>query len=134
VTRRRIPLALSIAVTLLSLSSCGLLPTGPRPGTVTIYGRAAPADQNWFGLVPPGDPPQAVGFGSDGVVCLDGSPGTQVAWYDGAPGDGGAPKQIIGRIPADGAPLVLWVEIRPDRTLAFGQGVPEWWVGDPQLC
>jgi hypothetical protein len=126
-------MALTIAVTVLALAACGLLPTGPRPGTVTIYGRAAPDDQSWFGLVPPGDPPAAVGFGADGVACLDGPPGTDVAWYDGPPGNGGRPRQVIGEIRPDG-PLVLWVEVRPDGTLAVGEGVPGWWEGDPQVC
>ena len=127
-------MALTIAASLLSLAACGLLPTGPRPGTVTIYGRAAPDGESWFGLVPPGDPPAAVGFGADGVGCLDGPPGTGVAWYDGVPGDGGRPRQLIGRIPADGAPLIVWVEVRADGSLASGPGVPAWWVGDPQVC
>jgi hypothetical protein len=106
-----------------------------RPGgTVVLYGRAAPADSSWFGLVPAGDPPQVVGFGADGVACLEGPPGSEVAWYDGAPGDGGRPKQLLGRIPADGRPLVLWVEVAADGTLGVGQGVPAWWVGDPQRC
>ncbi|HEX2470246.1 MAG TPA: hypothetical protein VHK05_06625 [Candidatus Limnocylindrales bacterium] len=114
-------------------TGCGSLDF-QRPGSVVIYGRAAPLDQSWFGLVPPGDPPSVVGFGSDGVGCLDGSPGTQVAWYDGSPAQGGKPRQIIGRIPADGASLVLWVEIVDEGRLEFGQGVPDWWVGEPQTC
>jgi hypothetical protein len=112
---------------------CGLLDVR-QPGGVTIYGRAGPLDESWFGLVPPGDPPEAVGFGSDGVGCLDGPPGAQVAWYDGAPGAGGRPRQIIGQVPGDGGPLVLWVEMADDGTLDFGPGVPAWWVGEPQVC
>jgi hypothetical protein len=114
---------------------CGLLPTGPRPGSVTIYGRVAPnGDESWFGLVPPGDPPATIGFRADGVGCLDGPPGTQIAWYDGSPSDGAAVRQIIGRIPADGSPLVLSVEVAADGRLVVGRGVPGWWVGDAQAC
>jgi hypothetical protein len=121
-----------VAATL--LSACGVLPAGPRAGTVTIYGRAAPDADQWFGLVPPGDPPAAVGFGADGVGCLDGPPGTPVAWFDGPPGAGAVPRQVIGRIPADGSPLVVSVEVDPNGRLLVGQGVPAWWVGDPEVC
>jgi hypothetical protein len=132
VTRHRILAGTFLAILVTTLAGC--LGFGGRPGTVVLYGRAAPGDAGWFGLVPAGDPPQVVGFGADGVGCLDGPPGTQVAWYDGAPGDGRGPKQIIGRIRADGEPLVLSVVVRPDGTLLVGQGVPAWWVGDPQSC
>lgn len=123
--------ALMVAVL---VAGCGLLPTGQTPGTVTLYGRAAPEGDSWFGLVTADDPPQVVGFGSDGVGCLDGRPGTQVAWFDGAPGDGGVPRQIIGVLPADGSPLVLSVEVAADGSLLVGRGVPAWWEGDPQVC
>jgi hypothetical protein len=132
-SRRPSPTVFLVAAVLL-VAACGFLPTGPRPGTVTLYGRAAPDGESWFGLVPPGDPPATIGFGADGVGCLDGPPGTQVAWYDGPPGGGGLPRQIIGRIPADGAPVVLSVEIMPDGRLLVGSGVPAWWVGDAQVC
>ena len=122
------------AAVVLTVTACGFLPTGPRPGTVTIYGRAAPDEQSWFGLVPAGDPPAVVGFGSDGVGCLDGPPGTQIAWYDGAPGEGGAPRQVIAQVPADGSPIVLSVEVTPEGGLLVGHGVPAWWQGDPQVC
>ena len=101
---------------------------------MTIYGRAAPEGESWFGLVTPEVAPQVVGFGSDGVGCLDGPPGTPIAWYDGAPGEGGAPRQIIGRIPDDGSPVVLYVEVTADGRLLVGQGVPAWWAGDSQVC
>ncbi len=123
--------ALMVAVL---VAGCGLLPTGQTPGTVTLYGRAAPERESWFGLVTAEDPPQVVGFGSDGVGCLDGPPGTQVAWFDGAPGDGGVPRQIIGVLPADGSPLVLSVEVAANGSLLVGRGVPAWWEGDPQVC
>ena len=123
-----------VAAVMLSLAACGVLPTGPKPGSVTIYGRAAPDGESWFGLFPPGDPPSVVGFGADGVGCLDGQPGTQIAWYDGAPADGASPRQIIGQIPADGSPVVLWVEIGIDGQLRVGPGVPPWWVGEAQVC
>ena len=110
------------------------LPADARPGTVTIYGRNAPEEDGWFGLVTADDPPQVVGFGADGVGCLDGPPGTAIAWFDGAPGEGGQPKQLIGRIPADGSPVVLSVEVTPDGRLLVGHGVPVWWEGDPQVC
>ena len=116
------------------VAACGLLPADARPGTVTIYGRNAPEEDGWFGLVTADDPPQVVGFGADGVGCLDGPPGTAIAWFDGAPGEGGQPKQLIGRIPADGSPVVLSVEVTPDGRLLVGHGVPVWWEGDPQVC
>jgi hypothetical protein len=122
-----------LVVPALLMAACGSLPTG-RPGSVTIYGRAAPDDESWFGLVPPGDPPATVGFGADGVACLDGPPGIPIAWYDGPPGEGGLPRQIVGRIPADGSPVVLSVEIMPDGRLLIGHGVPAWWVGPAQAC
>ena len=124
---------LSVVIVAVVSMGCGSLDIR-QPSGVTIYGRAGPIDEGWFGLVPPGDPPEVVGFGSDGVGCLDGPAGAQVAWYDGSPSDGGKPKQIIGRVPGDGGPLVLWVEIADDGTLDFGPGVPAWWAGDPQVC
>ena len=104
--------ALMVAVL---VAGCGLLPTGQTPSTVTLYGRAAPERESWFGLVTAEDPPQVVGF-------------------DGAPGDGGVPRQIIGVLPADGSPLVLSVEVAANGSLLVGRGVPAWWEGDPQVC
>jgi len=107
---------------------------GPPRGTVVLYGRAAAAADQWFALVPLGDPPVSVGFGADGVACLTGPSGSDLAWFLGMPGQGGAPRQVLGRVPGDGSQLILSVEIAPDGSLVVGRGVPAWWVGDPESC
>ena len=116
-----------------SLSGCAGIDVGPK-GHVTLYGRAAPPASRWFGLNPAGDPPQTVGFGADGVACLDGPAGTDIVWFAGAPENRGAPRQVLGRVPGDGGRLVMWVEVKADGGLASGQGVPAWWDGDAQAC
>jgi hypothetical protein len=132
VMRSQVGRVLAVSIVAVAVAACGTLPTGRRPGTVTIYGRASP--WGWFGLVPPGDPPGIIGFGTDGVGCLDGPPGTAVAWYEAEPAPDAAPTSILARIPADGSPLVLSVEIAADGQLIVGHGVPAWWTGEPYFC
>jgi hypothetical protein len=118
------------------VGGCSLI-DDPRPqAAVTIYGQNDRAEDAWFGLVPLTDPPQTVGFGADsGVACLVGPVGTEIAWFDGSPGQGGQPVRAIGTVrPADGPPNVLWVSVAVDGTLTTGEGVPAWWVGDAQAC
>ena len=122
-----------VAAMLLTQIGCAAIDVRPT-GTVILYGRAAPAADQWFGLVPLSDPPETVGFGSDGVACLAGPAGQDVVWFKGQPGNGGGPRQVLGRVPGEGGPLVIWVEVAPDGSLRSGQGVPAWWQGDPQTC
>jgi hypothetical protein len=29
---------------------------------------------------------------------------------------------------------VVWVDVAADGSVRTGNGVPDWWVGDPQVC
>jgi hypothetical protein len=124
----------ALIVALLILASC----TGfdPRPqGRVTLYGRNNVPGLAWFGVVPIGDPPETVGFGADiGVGCLTEPAGSELVSFDGSPSEGGQPQRLLGRVPGEANQLVMWVDVAADGTLTSGDGVPAWWVGDPQVC
>lgn len=109
-----------------------------RPqATVTFYGINERAEEAWFGIVPVNDPSDAVGFGVDsGVACLIGPIGSDVAWFDGSPYQGGQPIKAIASVVDDAAPgaNVVWAAVALDGSLTTGLGVPGWWVGDPQAC
>jgi hypothetical protein len=132
VMRRFATLAGVLAVSLLVVA-CGLLPRGPTPGTATTYGRSAVQNAGWFGMIG-GEPGDAASVGTEGVVCLGGPPGAQIAFYEGEIGGGQAPSAIIGTIPPDRRPLIIWVDIDANGQLTLGEGLPAWWVGDPEFC
>ena len=99
-----------------------------------IYGRNEAPGTAWFGLAS-GDPSQNVGFGPDrGVACLRGPAGTEIFSYDSNPGQGGRPRQPLGRVPGGAEPAALWVDVAPDGTVTSGGGVPLWWTDDPGGC
>ena len=103
--------------------------------TVTIYGESDRADDAWFALVPLADPPEAVGFGADGVACLQGASGSAVVRFDGVPGAGAIVREQVGIVvPEDTGDNVFWVSVAADGSLTSGDGVPVWWQGDPQVC
>jgi hypothetical protein len=134
--RRRRIRALAVGAMLLGLlGGCSSFePTQPHVA-VTIYGRNARADEQWFALVPLGDPLEGVGFGADGVACLHGPIGSEIARFDGVPGVGGRVLERVGAIVPEGAgDNVFWVSIAPNGLLTRGEGVPAWWQGDPQVC
>ena len=124
------------AVCAVLISGCSIFESDVRQTPVTIYGHNAGAPDAWIGLLPLSDPPQAVGFGADGVGCLHGPVGSEVASFDGLPGQGGQPAKRIGIVAVeDGSgPNVFWVSVAADGTLTNGRGVPAWWVGDAQAC
>lgn len=127
---RAIPLLIAVMI----VAACAGF--DPRPqGKVTLYGRNEAPGPAWFGVVPIGDPPETVGFGPDsGVACLTGAAGSDVVAYDGDPSDGGRPQRVLGRVPGEGNALVMWADVAADGTLTTGNGVPAWWVDDPQPC
>ena len=61
-----------------------------------------------------------------------------MAWFGvtptGDPTTGGQPGRLLGRVPGDANELVMWVDVAGDGSLMTGNGVPAWWVGDPQAC
>jgi hypothetical protein len=117
------------------LGGCSLFEPLQSHAVVTIYGRNQRAVESWFALVPLADPPEAVGFGADGVACLDGSIGSEIARFDGAPGVGGRLVERIGAVvPEATGDNVFWVSVANDGSLTSGQGLPVWWQGDPQVC
>jgi hypothetical protein len=130
VTRRAVPLIVAVVI----VATCSGL--DPRPkGKVILYGRNEAPAMAWFGVIPIGDPPETVGFGADtGVACLTGASGSDLVAYDGSPSDGGQPRRLLGRVPGDVNKLVMWVDVAGDGTIMTGNGVPAWWVGDPQVC
>ena len=129
-TRRIVLVMIAAAI----IAACAGLDPRPR-GMVILYGRNAAPGDVWFGLLPAGDPPETVGFGSDiGVACLDGPSGTEVFAFDGDPSRGGQPGRAIGRVPGTAEPLVAWVDVAGDGSLTTGNGVPPWWSDDPQAC
>lgn len=82
-----------------------------------------------------GGSPEAVRFGHDGVACLSGSVGSDVAWLTASPGEGGISKEVLGSVERDGSGSnVFWVVVAANGTLTKGEGVPVWWVGDEQHC
>jgi hypothetical protein len=100
-----------------------------------LYGRNERLEVAWFGIVPLSDPPETVGFGRDiGVACLTGAAGSEMVAFDGDPGRGGQPRAPLGRVPAGPDPAVVWVDVAADGSVRTGNGVPDWWVGDPQVC
>ena len=116
------------------VAGCGLLPQTPHE-KVIIYGRTAGPGMTWFGIVPPGVPPQQVGFGSNGAACLSAPPGAEVAWFDRSPVEGGHPVRTIGHAESGAeTPTVLWVDVAADGSVTNGDGVPDWWVDDPTEC
>ena len=88
-TRRRIRAVAVGAVLLGLLGGCSFFEPLQSHSAVTIYGRNERAVESWFALVPLADPSEAVGFGADGVACLDGPVGSEIARFEGAPGAGG---------------------------------------------
>jgi hypothetical protein len=56
--------------------------------------------------------------------------------FDGPPGQGGLPLQEVGTIVGEGpaGSNVFWVSVAANGSLTAGQGVPAWWIGDPQAC
>jgi hypothetical protein len=130
VVRRAIPLVVALII----VAACAGF--DPRPkGRVTLYGRNEAPAMAWFGVNPIGDPPETVGFGGDtGVACLTGLTGSELVSFDRSPADGGQPQRPLGRVPGEGNPLVMWVDVAADGTLTTGNGVPPWWVGDAQVC
>ena len=118
------------------VSGCSLFGSRAPEVPVTIYGHNDGGADAWFGLSPLSDPPQAVGFGADGVACLYGPVGSDIVWFDGPPGQGGQLARGIGRVAVDDAsgPNVYWVEVAADGTLTTGRGVPAWWDGVAEHC
>jgi hypothetical protein len=130
-------LPLLAGVVLALLGGCGPLERVVPQAAFTIYGHNDRALDAWFGLEPPGDPSQSVGFGTDdGVACLHGPVGSGVVRFDGPPGRGGLPLEDVGTIVGEGPAggNVFWVSVAIDGSLTSGQGVPAWWIGDPQAC
>jgi hypothetical protein len=124
-------------VLILLLAGCGSVERVVPQAAFTIYGHNNRARDAWFGLAPPGDPSQSVGFGADlGVACLHGPVGAAVVRFDGPPGQGGLPLQEVGTIVGEGPPgsNVFWVSVAANGSLTTGSGVPAWWVGDAQAC
>lgn len=123
-----------LVVVVLIVSGCAGF--DPRPqGKVILYGRNEAPGLAWFGVVPMGDPPETVGFGSDmGVACLSGAAGSELLSFEGSPTAGGQPQRVLGRVPGEGNALVLWVDVAQDGTLTNGDGVPAWWPDAPIEC
>lgn len=124
----------SFSLAVLVLAACAGF--DPRPqGKVILYGRNEGPGLAWYGVVPMGDPPETVGFGSDvGVACLTGAAGSELLSFDGSPTEGGQPQRVLGRVPAAANVLVLWVDVANDGTQTDGDGVPAWWPDAPIEC
>ena len=120
-----------------TLGGCAWTDAVRPPSTVTIYGHNDGGGDAWFGMTPLRDPPEAVGFGpDDGVACLAGAVGSEIAVFDRSPGQGGRPVRVIALVQPEDSPdpNVVWVRVGVDGGLTTGEGVPAWWVGDAQVC
>lgn len=135
-TRCRIVSIVTGAMLAALLAGCGLVQPLEPLATVTLYGQNRSAIDSWFALVPLQDPPESVGFGADGVACLQGPVGYEIVRFQGSPGRGGRVVENVATVVGGDQPgaNVFWVSVAADGTLTKGEGVPEWWVGDPQEC
>lgn len=106
----------------------------PPGGTtsLTLYVRNGTTQQAWFAV----HPESASGYNHGlGVGCFNAVAGEALVMLDRAPQD--ADAQILltihRRTEAKEGPT-LWVDVGSDGAISQGEGVPEWWVGDPQVC
>jgi hypothetical protein len=115
------------------LGGCGIVDRVVPQASVVLYGRtaAAPAT-SWFAITPVTDPPQSVGFGTDGVACLHAAIGSQLVRMDRSPGPGAAVVGVIA--PIDDTIETFWVDIAADGGVTNGVGVPAWWIDAPPAC
>lgn len=113
--------------------------TGPSlaapPGvstSLTLYVRNGTTQQAWFAVHPEG----ASGYNHGlGVGCFNPVAGEALVMLDRAPQDADAQiLRTIHRRTEAKEGLTLWVDIGSDGAISQGQGVPAWWVGDPQVC
>lgn len=100
--------------------------------SLTLYVRNATTQQAWFAVHLVG----AQGYNNGGGVgCFNLVVGEQLVMVDRPPQDAGALmlRIIYRRTQANERPT-LWVDVGSDGAISQGDGVPAWWVGEPQVC
>jgi hypothetical protein len=100
--------------------------------TLTLYVRNATTQQAWFAVHEVG----AQGYNNGGGVgCFNVAVGEQLVMVDRPPQDAGARTLgIIYRRTQPNERPTLWVDIGSDGAISQGEGVPAWWLGEPQAC